>query len=371
MSVTIRDVAHASGVTPGTASRALRGHPQASEECIARVRDAAERLGYRPLRDRSKRSNSEPLAGKQIAVAMFGIDRTLAGLPVVAEAIHGAEEALAEAGAHPIIVNVPDPAEPPRSLRRVKFDGILAKAAMQGNVTRTFAQRLRHTLGETPLVWILGRPADAAGDVVDPDDALVGRLAAEAAVANGHRRAVIVNPKADHALFAIRSAAFRRCMEEHNGVVVERHQPRARTVSFPLQPVMDVAEVQPLVDEALELIKKGDRDQPTVIFCPADSIAALVYRALATRGRVAGRDISVVSCHNERSLVAGLWPTLATVDVHPQRIGRLAVEQLARRIAGQFAGAAVQISVAPNFIPGGSLTAVRPAKNPPRRTKRR
>jgi LacI family transcriptional regulator len=371
MSVTIRDVAREAGVTPGTVSRALRGHPQVSENCITRVRAAAERLGYKPLRDRSRSANPEPLAGRQIAIAMFGIDRTLAGLPVVAEAIHGAEEALADAGAHPIIVNVPDPAEPPRSLRRVKFDGILAKAAMQGNVARTFTRRLRRTLGEAPLVWLLGRPAGAAGDVVDPDDAVVGRLAAEAAVAKGHRRAVIVNPKADHPLFAVRSAAFRRCMEEHGGMVVEHDRPRARPVSFPLQPVMDVAEVQPLVDRAVDSMKKRDRDQPTVIFCPADSIAALVYRALATRGRMAGRDISVVSCNNERSLVAGLWPTLATVDVHPQRIGRLAVEQLARRITGQFAGAAVQIGVAPTFIPGGSLATVRPKGSSPRRAKRR
>lgn len=98
-----------------------------------------------------------------------------------------------------------------------------------------------------------------------------------------------------------------------------------------------------------------------MIFCPADNIAAIVYRALATRGCLAGRDVSLVSCHNERALVAGLWPTLATVDVHPRRIGRLAVELLARRITGQFAGAAVQIGVAPTFIPGGSLAACRPA----------
>jgi len=371
MGVTIRDVAREAGVTPGTVSRALRGHPQVSEECIARVRAVAVRLGYKPLRDRSGRSNPQPLLGKRIAIAMFGIDRTLAGLPVVAEAIHGAEEALAEAGAHPIIVNVPDPAEPPRSLRRVKFDGVLAKAAMQGNVARTFTYRLRLTLGEAPLVWMLGRPTGVAGDVVDPDDALVGRIAAEAAVGKGHRRALIVNPKADHTLFAIRTAAFRRCMEEHGGAVVEIDRPRASPVSFPLQPVMDVAEVQPLVDRAVEAMRKGDRDRPTVIFCPADSIAALVYRALATRGRVAGRDISVVSCNNERALVAGLWPTLATIDVHPQRIGRLAVEQLARRITGQFAGAAVQIGVAPTFIPGGSLAKCRAAGRPPRRASRR
>jgi DNA-binding LacI/PurR family transcriptional regulator len=366
MAVTIRDVAHAAGVTPGTVSRALRGHPQVSEECAARVRAAAARLGYKPLRDRSGRSNPEPLAGKRIAIAMLGIDRTLAALPVVAEAIHGAEEALAEAGAHPMIVNVPDPAAPPRSLRRVKFDGVLGKAAMQGNVARAFTSRLRATLGEAPLVWMLGRPAGAPGDVVDPDDAEVGRLAAEALVAKGHRRAVIVNPKADHTLFAIRAAAFRLELERQGGALVEIEQPQPRPVSFPLQPVMDVAEVQPLVDQACEPRRRAARDRPTAIFCPADSIAALVYRALATRGRVAGRDISVVSCNNERTLVAGLWPTLATIEVHPERIGRLAVEQLARRITGQFAGAAVQIGVAPTFIPGGSLGPCRrPARSDP------
>jgi DNA-binding LacI/PurR family transcriptional regulator len=123
---------------------------------------------------------------------------------------------------------------------------------------------------------------------------------------------------------------------------------------------MDVSQVQPLVDHAIEGLRRrtarGPRRQsPTAIFCPADSIAALVYRALAVRGLVAGRDVSVVSCNHERSLVAGLWPSLATVEVYPQRIGRMAVEQLTRRITGQFAGTAVQIGIEPMFVPGGSL----------------
>jgi DNA-binding LacI/PurR family transcriptional regulator len=71
--------------------------------------------------------------------------------------------------------------------------------------------------------------------------------------------------------------------------------------------------------------------------------------------------MSVVSCQNERSLIAGLWPSLATIDVHPQRIGRLAVELLSRRMSGEFSGSDVQISVCPTFIPGGSLTRRREA----------
>ena len=356
MAVTIHDVAKQAGVSAGTVSRALRGHPQVSDACIARVREAADKLGYAPLRDRSGRSKPQPLEGKRIAIVMLGIDRTLASLPVVAEAIHGAEEALAEVGAHPVLVSVADPGEPPQSLRRVKFDGMLAKAALQGQIMRAIGPRLRATLGDTPLVWLLGRPAGAPGDAVDPDDEAAGRIAAEALLAKGHRLIAVVNPKPDHQAFASRTAAFRLAVEAGGATVVEVHPPPGRPVAFPLQPVMHVTQVQPLVDQVVAGGRRGRSSQRlTAIFCPADSIAALVYRALTERGLVPSRDVAIVSCNHERGLVAGLFPTLATIDVHPQRIGRLAVEQLARRITGQFAGAGVQITVCPSFVPGGSL----------------
>jgi LacI family transcriptional regulator len=359
MAITIHDVAKQAGVSPGTASRALRGHPQMSAECTARVRAAADRLGYKPLRDRSGRTRAEPLAGRRIAIMLFGIDRALASLPVVAEAIHGAEEALADVGAQPILLNSPCPAEPPRSLRRIRFDGFLAKSALQGDIMGTVGPRLRTTLRETPLVWVLGRPAGAPGDSVDPDDELVGRLAAEAFLDKGHRRIAVINPKADHALFAKRIASLRQVIEAAGGTVTEAETQGAQAISFPLEPVLDVDRVQPLIDRTVEGLRqrfsRRPHDRPTAIFCPADSIAALVYRALACRSLVPGRDISLVSCHNERSLVASLWPSLATIDVHPQQIGRLAVEQLTRRIGGHFPDAAVQISVVPTFVPGGSL----------------
>ena len=46
--VTIRDVAAHAGVSLGTASRVLSGHPATSPEARARVTDAVAALGYRP-----------------------------------------------------------------------------------------------------------------------------------------------------------------------------------------------------------------------------------------------------------------------------------------------------------------------------------
>jgi len=361
VSITVRDVAAAAGVSPGTASRALRGHPQISEDCIARVRQVAESLGYRPLRDRTGRRRSEPLAGRRIAIAMLGIDRTLAGYPAVGEAIHGAEEALAEAGAHPVLVNVPDPSEPPRSLRRTRFDGIIAKAALQGDIVSALGSKLRGVLESNALVWMLGRPAGIEGDAVNPDNLAIGRIAAEALVAAGHSRLAIVNPKADHAMFAVREQGFREAAAERKATVASFTSRRGIGAGFPIQPIMDVDDVQPLVDALLR-----ERPRPTAIFCPADSIAAMTYRALASRGLQPGSEIAVVSCNNERSLVAGLWPALATIDVHLRQIGRLAVRQMTRRITGEFDGSAVTIEVKPIFLAGASL-----APPPPDRESRR
>jgi len=361
VSITVRDVAAAAGVSPGTASRALRGHPQISEDCIARVRQVAESLGYRPLRDRTGRRRSEPLAGRRIAIAMLGIDRTLAGYPAVGEAIHGAEEALAEAGAHPVLVNVPDPSEPPRSLRRTRFDGIIAKAALQGDIVSALGSKLRGVLESNALVWMLGRPAGIEGDAVNPDNLAIGRIAAEALVAAGHSRLAIVNPKADHAMFAVREQGFREAAAERKATVASFTSRRGIGTGFPIQPIMDVDDVQPLVDALLR-----ERPRPTAIFCPADSIAAMTYRALASRGLQPGSEIAVVSCNNERSLVAGLWPALATIDVHLRQIGRLAVRQMTRRITGEFDGSAVTIEVKPIFLAGASL-----APPPPDRESRR
>lgn len=348
--VTIRDVAALAGVSPGTASRALRGHPQISEACIARVKAAAESLAYRPLRDMIGRRRRAPLAGKRIAVVMLGIDRTLAGLPAVAEAIHGAEEALAAAGAHPLLINVPDPAEPPRALRRVRFDGILAKAGLQGDISDAMGAKFRAVLESNALVWMLGRPAGMQGDAVGPDNVAIGRIAAQALIGMGHTRLAFVNPKANHALFIERQQGFVAAAEQAGATVASFTSLQTRPRTFPLEPVVEAAAVMPLV-EALE----RERPRPTAVFVPADSIAAVLYRALASRGIRPGEEIAIVSSNNERSIIAGLWPALATIDAHSRRVGQLAVEQLTRRVTGIFDGAAVEIRLTPTLVPEASL----------------
>jgi LacI family transcriptional regulator len=129
---------------------------------------------------------------------------------------------------------------------------------------------------------------------------------------------------------------------------------------LPLQaPASRFDAVQSLIDQLLE-----STPRPTAVFAAADSVAALAYCVLGMRGIRVGHDISVIAGNNTPGLLSIPLPHLATFDIHPRKIGALAVRQLAMQIAenNRFrngASEAQQIScrvvVKPTFIPGESV----------------
>ena len=65
----------------------------------------------------------------------------------------------------------------------------------------------------------------------------------------------------------------------------------------------------------------------------ADTTAVQVYRALAGLGIKVGRDVGLVSCNDERSLVMDLDPPLTTINVRAELIGKNAVGRLHWRLS--------------------------------------
>src|SRR4051795_325477 len=127
MSITIREVAKAANVSVGTVSRVLNGHPTVSPENAERVQRVIEELQYKPLRLRSPEAVGQSLKDKTTALLLLGMNRSLAGLPCVADAIHGAEAALSEAGANPLLAALPLADRVPPVLDRNRVDGVIVK----------------------------------------------------------------------------------------------------------------------------------------------------------------------------------------------------------------------------------------------------
>src|SRR5262249_15175011 len=152
-------------------------------------------------------------------------------------------------------------------------------------------------------------------------------LAAEHLWQQGHRRLAFLSPKPSHATFAQRQAAFEWHARQW-GASVETVLGADGDWKLPLMAVDAIENVDGLVELLL-----STPNHPTGLFVPGDAVAAMVYRALAKRGLQVGRDLSLVSCNHESTLLAGLYPNVTTIDIHAVQIGRRAVDQLIWRLS--------------------------------------
>lgn len=353
MRITLQEIADAAGLSVSTASRALNGHPAISAGTTAKVRRMAELLRYRRVRSHRRVDITQAVAGKSVAMISLAMDRALVALPVVASAISGAKAELAEAGVSVRLAHVPDLRRTPRGLQPGTLDGVILTGARQGNHFATARSGLVEQLQKLPTVWVLGRPAGCWGDVVASDDYATGAMAAEYLVARGHRHLAFVNPKPDHVLFMRREDGFVARAGRLGAAVRCFCESPPEGWSLPLRPAQDVRAVQGLVDRLL-----AARPRPTAVFAAADSVAVLVYRALAARRVRAGRDVSVISGNNDHGLIAGLHPSLTTFDVHAELIGRMSVRQLAMRLSAAGTAPDAELMIRPTLVEGQSVETI-------------
>jgi LacI family transcriptional regulator len=95
--------------------------------------------------------------------------------------------------------------------------------------------------------------------------------------------------------------------------------------------------------------------RPTALIVSGDSIAVQVYAALREMGLRVARDVSLISFNYERPLVAGLVPSLTTLDTKAEEIGRRAVHQLLWQIRNQGECAPTKILLDPKIVIGNSV----------------
>lgn len=348
--VTITDVAREAGVAVGTVSRVFNNHATVNAEIRARVEAAVTRLGYRRLRAprRPPVKRSEPTIG----VLIFGMEDSLVQLPVVSAALQGIERSLAVHGRSLMLANIAGGDVCPPFLRDELVEGLILKGPNQGLLPEPGTNALVDALQRLPRVWLMGRLPNASGDHCNFDTELAGWLVAEHLHAKGHRQVAFMNPKPGQVQFERVKASF--CAAgERLGLRVDRleSEPGFAT-QWPLPAITSEVRVEDLMRRWLAT---PAAERATAFFVPSDRTATQLYRSLAQAGMQVGRDVSVVSCNNERSLLAHLSPTLTTLDVHAEQIGRRAVDQLLWRIGHAREPNQYQVLVEPTLVEGDSV----------------
>lgn len=315
--VRITEVADAAGVSIATVSRVLNGiGNKASVETEARVRRAAEALGYRPLKaGRALRGNRSGL------VALLAANLANPAMAAIASA---AEAALRQAGLTMLLCDTHDRAELQDEYLREMRAHMAQAIVLLGAVESPGLAALR-AAGE-PLVFVNRVcPGDPGAPFVGIDNRAAGAEVAERLVARGSVPLAVIHGPLHSSATADRLAGFLD-RAARLGAAVDR----ARVLTTGDGDHLLIGQAA-----AARLLLATDR--PRGLFCSSDLIAFGAQRCLREAGVAVPDDIAVVG-FDDNPLNPWVAPWLSSVKVPYEAFGQAIRATVDGLMAGEPAG---------------------------------
>lgn len=321
MTVTIKDIARAAGVSHTTVSRALRGHPAINADTAARIQSLARELGYVPNKvARGLKTNKSGVLG----VIVRRIDDPFFG-PV----LQGIEHVLQNAQYSLLLAASNRDPERERAIAQVmserRVDGVIVCSTQ---VDETHRRQLEDFGVLTVLI-----NNQAAEDIVHSiyhDDAGGSRELTEHLIDLGHKRIAYLG-----------NARAGRTSDER----LEGYRAALRASALPLRDEYMFEAPNGLppagaagVDYFLALSRP-----PTAIVCYNDVMAIGAMQQLYKAGRCVPYDCSVTG-FDDIELAAYVTPPLTTFDQPKHELGRQAAEMMLELLHHRAADAAARES---------------------------
>ncbi|MBK7821217.1 MAG: LacI family DNA-binding transcriptional regulator [Tessaracoccus sp.] len=304
----LKDVAAAAGLSSATVSLILNEtsdrFPPAT---VARVRAAAESLGYTPnAAARSLRTNTTHTLG----VLTDNILTTSSGYAM----IQGMQDAAWERDFLMLFIDIDGEqvqrAKAIAELQARQVDGLLVGAMYHRPIGTDSLPAAIPTVGFNAVV-----PGVAC---FVPDDLAAGREVTQLLIDHGHSRIVhLTEYPTDGLARDLRVRGFRQALEAAG---IEGGRVLSQTTDHP-DSQSDAAEL--LTTELLT-----GPEPPTGIFAFNDLMAQGIYRAASTLGVRIPDDLSVVSIDNRQHVAEELRPGLTTLALPHYEIGKLSADRV-------------------------------------------
>ena len=314
----IREVAKQAGVSTATVSRAFNTPELISAHTHKRVLEAADLLGYRPLRVRGRKvveSGAASAVGESfIGFQFFGAS---AADPLQANAFYapvlaGAQVEAAAQGMH-LLAHTTDrhqlTQELPKMIREQTVAGMLLVGTADPEILSVFLELVPQ------IVLVDHRDPTGRHDCILTNGLAGAMDATHYLFALGHRRIAFLRDDAYAPSFQDRLRGF-VCAHFEAGRAVD---PRL-VLTTPEDEIPDVLAT---------LWKSPDR--PTALLAANDHQAYAVMQACRALGLRIPEDLSLIG-FDDIQFSAQTWPPLTTVRVQKEQLGRLAVRRLQDRL---------------------------------------
>jgi LacI family transcriptional regulator len=313
---TIKDVARLAGVSPSAVSMAMNGSSRISEETVARVQQAVQKLNYRPNSiARSLRKNHT------LTVGMINNEETSSSpFTFIMPMMVGVEENAREQGFSVFLCNSHGKSEQEKSYLETLIDqqvsGIIfvnSKPEQRG------APALE--LASLPYVFLYQYAPNVRAPSIMPDDILGGYKATRYLADLGHTRIGYINGENSYHVTALRFEGYRKALKDA-GLTFD-----SSLVQFPNTWFEEGG-----YDSAKVLMKLPE--PPTAIFCANDELAIGALEAIKELSLRVPDDVSLVG-YDDRQEAVHKRPPLTTVALPFYEMGKLALNLLLAEIRGE------------------------------------
>ena len=345
--MSIVEVAKLAGVSHTTVSRVINNEGRVSAETADKIRAVMEEVGYVPKPPSQRRGprrvrDTDFKTGNVAFLTSSESLKILINSPIMAHVVHGIEEALATHGMSMVhgAVGLKRPLPPIVANRGV--DGVIVWPHLD-DVSPAAMKILRRY----NVVYVMsGASERLSADRVRVNHGMVGRMAVDYLAGKGCKSLAYVTPSSLMSRINLceRWSAFSALAEEQGlsarQCVIEQSH-------------LDLLEVDRDRDLLIEKTLRNFLSQgnpPSGFFVTCDALTVKLYPILKELGIQAGRDIEIVSCNNETSLLAGLDPRPVSIDIQPETIGKKAVEQLRWRILHPEEESQITVEVPPKSL---------------------
>jgi DNA-binding LacI/PurR family transcriptional regulator len=331
----LMDIATAAGVSSSTVSRVINGGKNISPNTLAMVHRAMQRLGYQPDTFISKRIVREKTIffEHQVTALSFGW-RTRPNFICGIEFLNQLSTSLASQGLQMTYLHWPWKCRLPSELVERSQGFILVEG--------TSPAKLYPQLASKPVVSLFCPPG-VPGDQILTGYYQVGCLAANYLLQKNIQHMILLRPRHQPGFIIEQGEGFKLfCMKEENISFEELIPDPKRTLSS--QDGLE-QQVQELMDRLLLM-----KTTPIGIFAPSCHVTALAYRYLQQLGIVPGKEIYFVCSNSQTSLLWGLHPRPAIIDIGLEDMAENAANLLQLRIKNPKAHRPFQIAVIPRLM---------------------
>ncbi len=288
MAVTLKDVAEKAGVSRSAVSRTYTEGASVSEKTRAKVREAADALGYSPNALASSLTTGR--------TKLIGLVSNNFHNPIFLEVFDRFTKGLQDRGLRPLLVNLTDEVDPANSIRMLRAYSVDGVIVASSTLPVSFAEGFREA--GVPIVHSFGRhSANPQVHVLGIDNIAAGRIAATTLLSRGYRRIAFLGGPESATSTQDRLKGFAEVLQDRADVDL--------SISFATQYAFDAGR-----DEMTRLLQARPAE---AYFCGDDVLSIGALSAMQTAGLRVPDDIGILGLNDME--MAG-WQNINLTTIH-------------------------------------------------------